>query len=84
MSLAALQLAYSGPVYSGQYMPESDGLVVPVDEHPGNNPGRVVICHVPEEEGESPRTIEVSVRSLDAHLGHGDLEGACEDSAPAQ
>ena len=81
MSLAALQLAYSGPAYSGQYMPESDGLVVPLDGHQGNKPEKIEICHVSEEDG-TEKTILVSERAAKGHLeareGHAsDYRGKC-------
>ena len=41
-------------------------------------PAKVIICHVdPDGDGPGPETIEVSERSLSAHLAHGDSVGAC-------
>jgi hypothetical protein len=39
----------------------------------GDKPERVTICH-------KGRTITISSSALNAHLNHGDVEGACEDA----
>jgi Tol biopolymer transport system component len=38
---------------------------------------KVTICHVPPGNPENAHTITISVSALDAHLAHGDYEGAC-------
>lgn len=43
----------------------------------GNN--KVTICHVPPGNPSNAHTISVSENALDAHLGHGDYEGPCEE-----
>lgn len=40
-------------------------------------PAKVTICHVDVDEGGDPVTIEVSERSYDAHMAHGDTDGPC-------
>jgi len=41
-------------------------------------PPKVTMCHVdPDGDGPGPETIEVSIRSVPGHLGHGDVLGAC-------
>ncbi len=42
------------------------------DDIQGDKPERVTICH-------KGRTITISSSALNAHLNHGDVEGACED-----
>jgi hypothetical protein len=39
--------------------------------------GKVTICHLPEGDIEKGITLEIDVDSLDDHLAHGDLMGAC-------
>jgi glucose/arabinose dehydrogenase len=38
---------------------------------------RVTLCHVPEEDPNDPRTIEVGASAVSAHLAHGDSLGGC-------
>jgi len=45
---------------------------------------KIVICHIPPGNNQNPRTIEVSVRALDAHLAHGDFIGSCYRGEPDQ
>lgn len=46
----------------------------------GNNgKNKVTICHVPPGNPANAHTITVSENALDAHLGHGDYEGPCDD-----
>jgi hypothetical protein len=78
MSLAALQLAYSGPVYSGEYMPQADGSVVPLSDVPEH---KVKLCHKPERTVGKPRTIVVAESALAAHMAHGDTPGECGSDA---
>lgn len=42
----------------------------------------VEVCHRPPGNAEGARTLTVSKASLDAHLAHGDAEGAC-DAVPS-
>jgi hypothetical protein len=43
-------------------------------------PARVEICHIPPGDPDAPQTITVSEKALAAHLGHEDLQAACDDS----
>lgn len=43
------------------------------DDAQGDKPERITICH-------KGRTITISSSALNAHLNHGDVEGACEDA----
>ncbi len=43
-------------------------------------PPKVEVCHVPPGNPGNFHTITVNVNAVDAHLGHGDLLGACADS----
>jgi len=40
---------------------------------------KVKICHIPPGNHKKAKTIEVSKRSLEAHLDHGDVLGECDD-----
>ncbi|MCH7526288.1 MAG: hypothetical protein IID39_02520 [Planctomycetes bacterium] len=42
---------------------------------------KVTVCHVPPGDPGNPITIEVGASALNAHLAHGDFEGACQDSS---
>ncbi len=39
---------------------------------------KVDVCHIPPGNPENFHTISVSEKAVDAHMRHGDLEGACE------
>ena len=38
---------------------------------------KITICHYPSGNSEKKHTIEISESALEAHLAHGDTEGAC-------
>jgi len=40
---------------------------------------QVTICHFPPGNENNPQTIQVSACALQAHLGHGDYEGECQE-----
>lgn len=40
---------------------------------------KVLVCHVPPGNPDNEHTIEISEDALEAHLGHGDTEGECEE-----
>ncbi|HKY60640.1 MAG TPA: hypothetical protein VJP59_06465 [Gemmatimonadota bacterium] len=40
---------------------------------------KVLVCHVPPGNPDNVQTIEISEDALEAHLAHGDTEGACEE-----
>ena len=44
--------------------------------------GKVYVCHAPPGNPNNAHTIEISENALQAHLGHGDAFGACEDDPP--
>lgn len=44
---------------------------------------KVTICHRPPGNPDNQKTLEVGASALDAHLGHGDTEGACDDEQGA-
>ena len=48
-----------------------------IDVRCGNKLDKVELCHVPDEIGEEPVTICVSVNSVAKHLAHGDMLAAC-------
>ena len=39
----------------------------------------VTICHIPSENSDNAKTIQINDNALSAHLAHGDTEGACPD-----
>jgi len=39
----------------------------------------VILCHVPRGNPGNAHTIQVGYRAMNAHLNHGDYEGACEE-----
>jgi hypothetical protein len=43
---------------------------------------KIVICHIPPGNHQNPRTIEISVKALEAHLAHGDFIGSCYRGEP--
>jgi hypothetical protein len=43
----------------------------------GSGSGTVILCHKPEEDPGNPRTIEVPLSAVPAHLAHGDSLGPC-------
>ncbi len=43
------------------------------------NDKKVTICHLPPGNPNNPQTITINQNALDAHLAHGDYEGACTD-----
>ena len=40
-------------------------------------PSKVEVCHIPPDDMENFHTINISSNAMGAHLGHGDLAGAC-------
>lgn len=40
---------------------------------------KVILCHIPPGNLNNPQTITISKNALNAHLAHGDSEGACSD-----
>ena len=51
---------------------------------PEGKPEKVSICHVPPGNPANEHMISISDRALDAHLAHGDYEGACRKERPRQ
>ena len=48
----------------------------PGEESPGDEASKkVIVCHKPS--GKNPVTLQISKNALQAHLNHGDVEGAC-------
>jgi hypothetical protein len=43
------------------------------------NDKKVIICHRPPGNPSKEKTLNISTESLDAHLAHGDILGACDD-----
>lgn len=43
-------------------------------------PAMVEICHIPPDDPSNFQTIKVAENALAAHLGHGDIPGACGDA----
>lgn len=48
----------------------------------GNNDDKVLICHIPPGNPENAHEICVGEPSVEAHLAHGDVLGACPSSDP--
>lgn len=46
-------------------------------EEDGEGGEKVVLCHIPPGSPENAHTVEVSESAVEAHLAHGDIEGAC-------
>ncbi|HXK40137.1 MAG TPA: hypothetical protein VJ837_04865 [Candidatus Paceibacterota bacterium] len=44
---------------------------------------KVTVCHMPPGNPSKAKTLSVSESALQAHLGHGDHEGACEETESA-
>lgn len=44
-----------------------------------NNPNKVSVCHIPNEDPSKAHTICVGGKALAAHLAHGDYAGECND-----
>lgn len=50
------------------------------DSNPDNDKGKkVTICHIPPGNEDNPQTITISENAVQAHLDHGDHEGACDE-----
>jgi thrombospondin type 3 repeat protein len=47
--------------------------------HGKNSDNKVTICHIPPGNPNNPQTIAINKNALNAHLAHGDDEGACTD-----
>ena len=43
----------------------------------GAPPERVTLCHQPQDDPSSARTLTVAAPAVPGHLGHGDQLGAC-------
>lgn len=70
-----------------QHLAHGDALGSCSDLPPGSVPAQpgkpveaVTICHKPGTPAQ--KTMDVTLAALDAHLGHGDLLGPCEDLLP--
>ena len=72
----AKQAVYNAHIahYDTPGMCNGDGNGQQYPDNGGNGQPKVTICHNPDK---NPKTIRVSGSALDAHLGHGDTEGAC-------
>jgi len=80
--MLALLVVMAIPVYAGKGGPGKDK-----DKEKGPPPGQdkatkemVTICHKPDTPAE--KTLVVPRSAVAGHLGHGDYEGECEDTAP--
>ncbi|NJN43691.1 MAG: hypothetical protein HC806_02445 [Anaerolineae bacterium] len=54
----------------------------PIEPTPIPDPGsgdKVTICHIPSGNPKNAHTITIGSSAVDAHLGHGDYLGACQD-----
>lgn len=42
---------------------------------------KVVVCHIPPGNPDNMRILAISENAIQAHIGHGDRSGICEDTS---
>jgi hypothetical protein len=55
-------------------------VVDPLEDDTLVEDGKVTVCHRPSGNPGNQHTLNVGASALDAHLGHGDVEGDCADA----
>jgi hypothetical protein len=64
----------------GEMCDEVDDVCVPCDAPV--RPGRVVLCHLPDNQTGRTRSLIVGQGAVSGHLEHGDTLGACTSDCP--